>query len=368
VLTTETSAAVPAADRSDFEYEPLPWVIADPQPATRQSWRSVISALLAVASVVCLLLGNVALWMRQDLYSARAVGREAQQIMGAPDVQQAVANLVMTGVVEPALHRANLGPLTSVVSGPVVGLARRAVENAVASQPAQQIASRLVQQVVPELDKGTGPVALSPDQLAWVVSPRLAANRIVADVLRTADQTGCCRVVLVQRGQMSFAWRHVRGVRTAGVVLPPLGLASGALAVVVSRRRLRMAMILAGAAAAVGIATVASLWAGPGPWAGLMSNAGPAAGVVRAAQRTVFDSATAGLRQHSVLLAGAGILLLAALAFGGLITRRSPARRPTQRPRSGRSGPSGSKQSWPASRPSTPPSARQRFPGADHPA
>jgi len=76
-------------------------------------------------------------------------------------------------------------------------------------------------------------------------------------------------------------------------VLPPLALAFAALAVVVSRRRLRMAMILAGATALVGIATFASLWAGPGYWANLTSHAGPAAGVVRAAQRTVFAGATA---------------------------------------------------------------------------
>jgi hypothetical protein len=280
----------------------------------------VVSAVLAATSVVCLLLGNVALWMRQDLYSARTVDQEAQQIIGSSDVQQAMANLLVTGVVQPALDHAGLGPLTGVVSAPVVDLARRAIDDAVASQPAQHVATRLVEQVVPELDKGTGPVALSPEQLAWVVSPGLAANRLVADALRSADRTGCCRVVLVQRGRLSFAWRHVHGIRTAGVALPPIALVSAVLAIVVSRRRVRMAMILAGATAAVGVATFASLWAGPGFWANLTSQAGPAAGVVRAAQRTVFDGATAGLRRHSLWIAGAGGVMLATLVAGRLVT------------------------------------------------
>jgi hypothetical protein len=337
VLTAETSTAIPPADLPDFQYPPLPWVSAAvgndrlppdpaPRPVRRRPWRSVVSALLAASSIACLVVGNVALWMRQDLYSARAVGQEAQQIMGSSDVQQAVANMLVTGVVQPALDHAGLGPLTGVVSAPVMGIARRAIDDAVASQPAQHVASRLVEQVVPQLDKGTGPVALSPEQLAWIVSPSLASNRLVADALRTADRTGCCRMVLVQRGHLSFTWRHVRDIRTAGLVLPPLALAFAALAVVVSRRRVRMAMILAGATAAAGLATFASLWAGPGFWANLTSHAGPAAGVVRAAQRTVFDWATAGLRQHSLWIAAAGGVALAALVGGRLLTSSRASR------------------------------------------
>ena len=330
MLTVETSPAIPATEPPDYECPPLPWVtpdpaddgvppVAAPRPATRGSWRSVVSALLAATSVVCLLLGNVALWMRQDLYSTRAVSQEAQQIMGSSDVQQAVANLFVSGVVQPAIDHAGLGPLTGVVAAPVISLARGAIDDAIASQPAQHVATRLVEQVVPELDKGTGPVALSPDQLAWVVSPGQASNRHVADAPRTADRTGCCRVVLVQRGHLSFTWRHVRGIRTAGIVLPPLALVSAALAVVVSRRRVRMAIILAAATVAVGMATFVSLSAGPGLWADLTTQSGPAAGVVRAAQRTVFEGATAGLRRHSLVIAGAGAVVLATLGVGRMI-------------------------------------------------
>jgi hypothetical protein len=321
VLLPETTAV----DAPTFEYPPAPWQDdpgqfdgVPPDTATpsisRSHWRAAVSAVLAATAIVCLVVGNVALWMRQDVYSARNVGQEAQQIMGSSDVQHAVADLFTTRVVQPAIDHAGLGPFTGLVSGPVMSLARRVIDDAVASQPAQHMAARLVEQVVPELDKGTGPVALSPQQLAWIVSPSLASNHLVAPVLRAAEQTGCCRVVLVQRGHLSFAWRHVRGIRTAGVVLPTLSLALAALAIVISRRRVRMAMILATAAVATGLVTFASLWAGPGLWGGLMSQPGQAAGVVRAAQRTVFDGATRGLRQHSLLLAGVGASVLAALA------------------------------------------------------
>jgi hypothetical protein len=281
----------------------------------------VVSAVLAATSVVCLLLGNVALWVRQDLYSTRAADQQASQIMRSSNVQAAVGDLLVTGVVEPALQRAPLGVLRGVLSAPAISLARRAVDDAMASQSAQQIATRLVAQVVPQLDKGTGPVTLSPEQLAWIASPRLAGNRAVAAAVGTADRTGCCGVTLVQRGQLGFAWRHVRAIRTAGIVLIPLGLMAGLLAMAVSRRRRVMAMVLAGGLTTAGIATFAALLAGPGPWGSLAANAGPAAGVVQAAQRAAFDSATAGLRWHSLLLAGAGVVVLAVLATGGLVAR-----------------------------------------------
>ncbi|HVM65186.1 MAG TPA: hypothetical protein VMU14_10020 [Acidimicrobiales bacterium] len=316
----------------DIERPPLSWAepewASDPVvtdgPLPRPPWRSMASALLAATSVVCLLLGNVALWMRQDLYSTRAADQQARQIMRSSNVQAAVGNLIVTDVIEPAIDRAPLGVLRGIVSAPAISLARRAVDDAMASQSAQQVATRLVTQVVPQLDRGTGPVTLSPEQLAWVASPRLAGNRAVAAALGTAERTGCCRVTLVQRGQLGFAWRHVRTVRTAGAVLPPLGLLAGALAVAVSRRRVVMGMILAAGTATAGIVTLAALSAGPGPWGSLASRAGPAAGVVLAAQHAVFTSATAGLRWHSLCMAGAGVAVLAVLAaltIGGRPTR-----------------------------------------------
>jgi hypothetical protein len=135
-------------------------------------------------------------------------------------------------------------------------------------------------------------------------------------------------VVLVQRGHLSFGWRHVREIRIAGLVLPALSLVLAALAVAISRRRARTAMMLAAAAAAVGLLTFVSLRAGPGMWAGLASQRGPAAGVIRAAQRTAFSSATAALRQHSLLVAAAGAVVVAILGAGRWIKSVMVTRRP----------------------------------------
>jgi hypothetical protein len=333
-----TTAHTTTADTPAFEYPPLPSVANDPvdeeappratmATVRLRHGRAILSALLATAAVACLLVGNVALWMRQDVYSARNVDQEAQQIMGSSDVQQAVADLLTTQVVQPALDHAGLGPFRGLVSGPVMGVARRAIDDAVASQPAQHVAARLVEQVVPELDKGTGPVVLSPEQLAWIVSPSLASNHLVASLLHTADHSGCCQVVLVQRGHLSFGWRHVREIRIAGLVLPALSLVLAALAIAVSRRRVRTAMLLAAAAAVAGLLTFVSLQAGPGMWAGVANQHGPAAGVIHAAQRTAFSSVTATLRQHSLSVAGAGGVAVAILAAARWVKSVTVARR-----------------------------------------
>jgi hypothetical protein len=267
------------------------------------------------AAILCLFLGNAALWMRQDVYSARNVDREAQQIVGSADVQAAVADLLTAKVVQPALAQAGLGPFTGLLSGPVTGVSHQLIERALTAEPAQQVAARLVEQVVPELQKGAGPVSLTPQQLAWIASPSLASNRIMADVLHAAEVTGCCNVTLAQRGSLSFGWRHVSAIRVAGILLPALYLAFAALALLVTRNRRRLAMVLAGATAATGLATLALLWVGPGFWTGLISGSGATAGLVRAAGGTVFDSATASLRENSLLVVAAGTCALAALAF-----------------------------------------------------
>jgi hypothetical protein len=271
---------------------------------------------MAAAAVACLLLGNVALWMRQDVYSARNVSAEAQRIVGSSNVQGAVADLLTAKVLEPVLAQAQLGPFMGLAEKPLLNASRRLVQEVVATQPAQHVAARLIEEVVRELDRGSGPIALSPDQLAWVASPSLAGNRLVASVLHTADTTGCCQVVLAQRQSLAFSWRHVGLVRTAGLALPALSVVLAAIALGLARRRGRLALIMAGATALTGLLTLASVVVGPHFWVGFMVKPGPTAGVFRAADTTVFNRATAGLWDHSLVVAAAGACLLAALAAG----------------------------------------------------
>jgi hypothetical protein len=285
--------------------------------------RSVTSGLLAVTAIVCLFLGNVALWMRQDVYSARNVNQEAQRIVGSPNVRGAVADLLTAKVVQPALAQSRLGPLTGLVEAPLMNASRRLIAQVVATQPAQRVAARLVEQVVPELDRGAGPISLSPQQLTWIAAPSLTSNSIVAKVLDTAERTGCCQVVLAPRQSLSYSWRHVGMIRIAGVVLPALFVACVGMALGVSRRRRRLAVILAGATVLVGLATFGSLLAGPQFWDGLMVRPGSTAGVLRAVDAAVFNGATSALRNDSLVVVMAGLGALVAL----LTTRQIRASR-----------------------------------------
>jgi hypothetical protein len=298
---------------------------ADAAPAAGErsigsrDWRTVSSALLAVAAIVCLFLGNLALWMRQDVYSARNVNQEAQRIVGSPDVQGAVAELLTSKVVQPvlvgaALSASGLGPLSGLVKAPLTSAARDLIVHVMATQPAQHVAARLVEQVVPELDRGSGPISLSPEQLFWIASPGLASNHVVASILQKADGTGCCQAVLAQRQSLSFGWRHVAMIRTAGVALPALFLAFAALGLCMAPRRGRLAVVLAGATALTGLVTLGSVLAGPHLWTGLMVGSGSSAGVLRAADTAAYDGATSALSGHSLAVAILGAGLLAGLA------------------------------------------------------
>jgi hypothetical protein len=278
-----------------------------------RDWRSLTSRWLAVTAIGCLLLGNVALWMRQDVYSARNVNQEAQRIVGSSNVQGAVADLLTAKVVQPVLAQSGYGPLTALLKAPLMAVSRRLIEQAVATQPGQHVAARLVEQVVPELDRGAGPISLSPEQLAWIASPSLGSNSVVAKVLGTAERTGCCQVVLAQRQSLSFAWRHVELIRTAGVVLPVLFFVCAGLALGISRRRRRLALVLAGATVLVGVVTFGSLLAGPQFWDGLMVRPGSTAGVVRAVDAAAFNGATDSLRTESLVVVGLGLGALAAM-------------------------------------------------------
>lgn len=272
-----------------------------------------MSGGLAIVAVLCLLLGNTALWMRQDLYSARHVDAEAQQIVGSASVEGAVANLLTTDVVEPVLGQAGSAS-PGLIGASLSSAARGLIEHALATQPVQRVAARLVEQVVPELQHGTGPVTLSARQLAWIASPGLADNRLVATMLDAANGSGCCRVVLAQRHSLSFAWRHQDEIRAAGIVLPAVFVVCLTLALCLTRRRRRLATILAASTVVTGLAMVALLGVGPNWWTRLLSRPSAATGVVRAADRSVFGAATASLRLQSTVVAAAGAAALAVLA------------------------------------------------------
>jgi hypothetical protein len=294
-----------------------------------RSWRTAASAFFAATAIVCLVLGNVALWMRHDVYSTTTVTREAQQIGRSPNVQRAVASLLVTRVVQPAIDQTLtqslpswLSPLRQAAEGPALKLATQLIDRAVASQTAQDVAARLVATVTPQLEKGSGPISLSPDQLARIISPSLAANSTVAEVLNSADHSGCCNVVLAQRKDLPLAWRHVSGIRTAGLALPAAAVISAGLALGLARRRRRVAVVLAAATALAGLLTLTLLWASVDFGGNLMGHSGPATALAPGTWGPIFDRATTGLRDQSWAVAAGGTIALLALGGAGRLKSR----------------------------------------------
>jgi len=285
-----------------------------------------VTAALTVAMVVALLLGNVALWLSRDVYSTANIAAEARTIVASPDVKKAVTDLLVTRVVDPAVKQAN--PAGSI---PILGgiatveldkLAAQVVRRAVSTQSAQAISTRLVEAVVPQLQRGAGPVTLTPEELARIVAPGLAANTAVSTVLRSADRSNCCSVALAQRHELSFAWRNVGAVRAAAKVLPVVAVAFGALSLVVSRRRRHQGMVVGAATAGVGLVTLVGLRVGARSWIDATTGTTPLTAVVRAAETSVVRTAGRGLQAQSWLLVALGLVIGIGIAVVG--RRRAP--------------------------------------------
>lgn len=300
----------------------------DPAASHRRVGRDAAAIVLAMLALLALFVGNLAYWVRHHVYDTPAVVVAAQQITGSADTQAAVTALLDEKVIRPALEQAS-GALPSILQGlggsltdQTAGLVEGAVADAVASQTAQEISTRLVATVNGQLVEGSGPIALTPAQLLDIVAPSLADNRAVAGLVDLADRSGCCTVVLAQRGELPFVWQHVSAIRTAGVVLPIVALALGLAAVAVARRRVRIGIVLAIGIVATGALTLVALAAGV-HWGveGIGDPATRSTALVRQAARITFDVTVGDLRTQCWLLIVAG-----AIGAGALIAVRAARR------------------------------------------
>ena len=299
---------------------------APPAPQKRSS-PSGIAATFAIIAVFALFFGNLAFWIRQDVYDTATVIAKAQTITGTTDTQAAVTALFDETVVHPALEQAT-GTLPTILQGlaetavePVATVIDHAVASAVASQSAQEITTRLVKVINQELVSGTGAISLTPTELLGVLAPSLTKNMVVSKVVDIAESSGCCEVVLAQRSDLPFVWQHVSTIRIAGVLLPLMALASGIVAIALARRRAQMAMGLSGAIAAVGAVTLLALAVGV-KW-GVRGIGDPSKGstvLVRQASRITFDVTVGDLRSQCWLLIVVGALIAVIVTA---VTRRN---------------------------------------------
>jgi hypothetical protein len=251
---------------------------------------------LAVLAVIALLVGSVAWWARTTLYDTSAVTAKAEEIVAQPEVQDAATALLIERVVRPALAQGYDaipgglgGVLQSVAGDKVEELATQGVEKAVSSQQAHDITVRLATAIQAQLVDGDGPVAFTPSEMAAIVAPNLADNRVVASVVAFADDSNCCQVVLVERDQLPFVWQYVELIRTAAIALPFAALALGVVALLVSSRRRRTGLVLALGVLFVGVATLLGVAIGGSLGIDAVADpSDPAHDLVRQAAETIY--------------------------------------------------------------------------------
>ena len=303
------------------------------QAATRSPGRDIAGIAVAVVAVLLLLVGSLAWWARTTLYDTDVVTAKADEILGADDVQAAASALLVQRVVEPALAQgydavpAGRGGLVQGLAGSQIeDLATSGVDKAVSSQRAHDITVRLATAIQRQLVDGDGPVAFTPSEMVAIVAPNLADNRVVSSIVSFADSSECCRIVLAQRDQLPFVWQHVQLIRRAAIVLPIAALVAAAVALAISRRRRRTALVLSLGVLLVGVATLLGVAVG----GGLGIDAGtdptdPAHSLVRQAASTVYEVSKRELVDQAwILTAGGAAVSVALLGWIALGARRRP--------------------------------------------
>jgi len=302
---------------------------ATPEPP-RDRRRDVGGLVLAVVAVVLLLVGSLAWWARTTLYDTDVVTAKASEVAAADDVQAAATALLVERIVEPALAKgydaapAGIGGLLQGLAGSQIeDLATSAVEQAVSSQQAHDITVRLANAIQHQLVDGDGPVAFTPSEVAVIVAPTLADNRVVSSIVSFADSTGCCQVVLAERDQLPFVWQHVELIRTAAIVLPLAALAAGAIALLVSSRRRRTALVLSIGVLLVGVGTLVAVAIGGSLGIDAVADpTDPTHDLVRQAASTIYVVSKRELVDQAwaitALGAVASVVLLGWIALGAM--------------------------------------------------
>ncbi len=292
--------------------------------------RDIAGVVLAVVAVLLLLVGSLAWWARTTLYDTDVVTAKASEILAADDVQAAASALLVDRVVEPALAQgydavpAGLGGLLQGLAGSQIeDLASSGVDKAVSSQQAHEITVRLATAIQHQLVEDDGPVTFAPSEMVAIVAPNLVDNRLVASIVSFADSTDCCQVVLAQRDQLPFVWQHVDLIRAASVALPIAAPVMAILALAVSRRRRRTALVLSVGVLLVGLATLVGVALGGGLGIDAVADPSePAHDLVRQAASTIYAVSKRELVDRGWVITATGaavsVALLAWIALGAL--------------------------------------------------
>jgi hypothetical protein len=308
--------------------EPTP----SPSPTTGSPWRDRFAVALAVLAVVALFWAHLAWWVSRDVYDTASVTTKAGLLIASPDTQAALTAVLEDKVVTPALEQAAgalpepFQSLGGAVQSQTGGLVHDAISSAVASQTSSEVAMRLVAAVNPQLVDGSDPIVLTPTQLVGIVAPGLADNRVVSGLVDLAERSGCCTVVLADRADLPFVWQHVELIRFAAVALPVAALVLALGALLIARRRVRVALVLTAGTALGGAVVLLSLWAGIHWGVDLIGDSADRSTVlVRQAVRVTAAVTIGDLRRESWAILLVGSLATAGVLLGARVSRRASA-------------------------------------------
>lgn len=260
--------------------------------------RRLLSSALAVAGAVLLFAGGLTLYLRAEVFDARAFGDRATSALEDEHVRTVVSKEVVTGLIERAdsdLIQAR-PLLESVIAGALDTGAFKSVFRKAAEQTHNLLFEREKGSVVLDL-ADAGVVAVSAVK---AVAPAVA-QKIPEDV-----EPG-----LIKLSERSFATRFLNAaetIRGLGLILPILALLCliGSILVAVGDRRAAIARA-GGALAATGALLVIALLAMK---AIVVSQAGGDADL-RGAVGAAWDSFFGDLRTWALAVGGLGVVLAA---------------------------------------------------------
>ncbi|WP_425831894.1 hypothetical protein [Streptomyces fractus] len=269
------------------------------------SFTAVLSSVLLVVACLLVPLGTLSTWAKYEIGDSDRYVSAMAPLAGDPDVRNAVADAVTTGV----MKNLDVGALESAIE--------RYLHDAVVSftdtdafHDAWNTANRAAHDAVQQaLDEGaTGPVTLDLAPVTRQVKQQLEANGVPFAERIPVTHT---EVTLLSAGDLATLRKGFHTLQLAGLWLPLAAVVCAAAGLALAARRRRA---LAATALGVALGAAALLIALPLARALTLSDISDAAN--KAATASVYDALTSPLRSASWALVAAGAVVALAVWLG----------------------------------------------------
>ncbi len=254
--------------------------------------RTFLAALLAVVFVALVPLSDLALWAQRELVGTTPFVRLGEQVLDESAVRAALADRIVTSLEakNPALIAADVP-------------ARTFVTQQLASPVVKPAFDDLLTSTHDQLRQGHDPLQLDLSPLLPVLHQQLPANlasRLPTTVLLAP-------VTVLSRRDAPALWESVQLVQNDALVVVALTVVALVGAIAVARNRGALCIILGLATAAIAVGVIALVKPGRSL---LESQSGTS--TQRAAFLAGYDVVTRSLVLQTVVVAGAGLVLVLA--------------------------------------------------------